>query len=210
MLHLPLEMVISVCKELSKEDLLNVICSCKFMCENKNIIIFEWIKHTKQVGVFFKLPLVCDSILASRNITLVNEMFIYAAFIGRTDIVKSCLAIGADPNHRSGEALVLAARFGYMEIVELLLESGVDVHSKDDEALMCSIANDHDDIAKRLVQVGSIVNSPAIEKGFYLRRWMFYYGTCEIEPWHHNMFPPNKPRTIIEKIVSVVCKLFNI
>ena len=113
MLQLPLDMVISVCVALPKRDLLNVLCCCKSICESKDAIILEWIKHTKQVGVFFKLPVVCHGILVTHNMFLVNEMFVRAAFIGRTDIVKSCLAIGANVNHRAGEALVLAARFGY-------------------------------------------------------------------------------------------------
>lgn len=68
------------------------------------------------VGVLFKLSAVCHGILLTRNMHLINEMFVRAAFIGRTDIVKSCLEIGANYNHRAGDALVLAARFGYAEL----------------------------------------------------------------------------------------------
>jgi hypothetical protein len=211
MSQLPLDMVISVCVALPKPDLLNVICCCKSICENKNAIILEWIKHTMQVGVLFKLSAVCHGILLTHNMLLINEMFVRAAFIGRTDIVKSCLAIGANVNHRAGEAVVLAARFGYTEIIEVLLESGVDVHAQDDEALMCSIAKGNHYITNRLIQSGASINSPAVARGFQLHSEMWCYRTPDIEPWHNNACPPPeiKRKTLLDKFVSAVCKTFN-
>jgi hypothetical protein len=200
MVRLPLDILIFVCVALPKPDLLNVICCCKSICENKEAIILEWIKqHTKQVGVLFKLSAVCNGILNTHNMLLINEMFVRAALIGRTDIVKCCFAKGANVNHRGGEALVVSARFGYADIVDVLLESGVDVHAHNDEALMCSVAKGHHYITTRLIQCGASIKSPAVARGLQLQRELWSYRKPDIEPWHNNLCHP-KRESLLDKV----------
>jgi hypothetical protein len=187
--QLPMDMVINICKHITKSDLLNVLCCCKSICENRNIIIFDWIKHTTHVGVLFKLPSVCHYILASRNTFLINEVFVCAAFIGRTDIVKSCLNVEADVNYHVGDALVVAARFNYMETVELLLECGADVHTRNDEALLCSIAKGNHYVTHILIKHGASIMSPAVKSGLQLQDYMRQYAIHDIQPWLNNASP---------------------
>jgi ankyrin repeat protein len=105
---------------------------------------------------------------------------------------------------------VVAARFGYIEIVELLLESGVDVHAHEDRALMCSIAKGHHSITNRLIQRGASSSSPVVAIGLQLHRQSWIYIRSDIEPWHNNVCPPQKikRKTLLEKLVSAVCKPF--
>lgn len=211
MFNLPLDIVIRVCVLLPKQDLLSVMCCCKWSCENRDTIVLEWIKHTQHVGFFFKIPTVCDGILRAQNTFLLDEMFVRAAFIGRADIVRTCLAMGANCNHRGGEAIVLASRFGYTEIVDMLLESGVDIHARNDEALLCSIANGYDCIANRLIQSGASINSPAVFLGLKVHRQAWIYCVPDIEPWRNNTYPPPpkiKRKTLFDKLVSTVRALF--
>ena len=204
LLKLPMDMVLTICMHLPKPDLMNVTVCCKALYEKRDVLILMWIKHTLHVGVLFKLDSICRGILESRNMHLVNEMFIHAAFIGRTDVVRLCLGAGADVDF-NGDALVVAARFNYLEILEMLLESGADVHVRQDEALMCSIAKGNRDASDLLTKHGATNMFAAAERGLQLRRQMRHKAIQDIQPWLHNAAPPARTeRTTVGALVKLI------
>jgi len=86
----------------------------------------------------------------------------YAAYFGETELVRSMLARGADPdaedtNERT--ALMAASIQGHTEVVELLLKAGANPNKKDSPsggtALMAAIAANNPDIVRLLCTYGA-------------------------------------------------------
>lgn len=86
----------------------------------------------------------------------------YAAYFGETELVRSMLARGADPdaedtNERT--ALMAASIQGHTEVVELLLKAGANPNKKDSPsggtALMAAVAANNPDIVRLLCQYGA-------------------------------------------------------
>jgi ankyrin repeat protein len=86
----------------------------------------------------------------------------YAAYFGETELVRSMLARGADPdaedtNERT--ALMAASIQGHTEVVELLLKAGANPNKKDSPsggtALMAAIAANNPDIVRLLCTHGA-------------------------------------------------------
>jgi len=95
----------------------------------------------------------------------------YAAYFGETELVRSMLARGADPdaedtNERT--ALMAASIQGNTEVVELLLKAGANPNKKDSPsggtALMAAIAANNPDIVRLLCTYGADPNIKADNK----------------------------------------------
>ena len=86
-------------------------------------------------------------------------VLMFAVKEGHTDVVRTLLGSGADPNDKSeskeGAApLTIAAEHGHFEITQLLLNNGADVNGRNDHgntALMYAAEYNHPDIAQVLL-----------------------------------------------------------
>jgi len=92
-----------------------------------------------------------------------NQQFLYAAALGRTDEVKSLIAKGLDLNTRNmngDHVLGIAAVYGHRDVVAALLDAGADINAADvnGTALHRAAANGHLDIVKLLIEKKADIN----------------------------------------------------
>lgn len=98
---------------------------------------------------------------------LTEKALLDAVWNGQTDVVKSLLAAGADPNTHNFEGttvLMFAARDGHVEILQTLLAAGANpkLSNKDGmDALMAATSRSHGAIATILKKAGA---DPASEQ----------------------------------------------
>lgn len=62
-----------------------------------------------------------------KDLDRINSDLVEACRMGDLKIVRSLLAIGADPNHFQGNAIWWAVRYGHIQILLSLLETGAVV-----------------------------------------------------------------------------------
>jgi ankyrin repeat protein len=92
-----------------------------------------------------------------------NQKFLYAAALGRTDEVKRYIAQGLDLNTRNTNGdlvLGIAAVYGHRGVIAALLDAGADVNAADlnGTALHRAAANGNLDIVKLLIERKADVN----------------------------------------------------
>jgi len=93
-----------------------------------------------------------------------NQKFLYAAALGRTDEVKRYIAEGLDlkTRNRNGDLVLgIAAVYGHRDVVAALLNAGADINATDlnGTALHRAAANGNVDIVKLLIEKKADVNT---------------------------------------------------
>lgn len=108
-----------------------------------------------------------------------SRPLVYAARLGRFDIVKDLLELGADPNQidYSGQsALHAASESGDSRIVKLLLSSGVNIELKDSwgrSALYIAVGRARSDVVRELLGHGAPVEGNSSLGGSCLEQAVF-------------------------------------
>jgi ankyrin repeat protein len=93
-----------------------------------------------------------------------NQKFLYAAALGRTDEVKRYIAEGLDlkTRNRDGDLVLgIAAVYGHRDVVAALLNAGADINAADlnGTALHRAAANGHLEIVKLLIERKADINT---------------------------------------------------
>ena len=116
-------------------------------------------KFSREYGAILRRIEYREAYKQLREIEDIDEMLIWAADNGETDLVTSFLKNGANIHAYDDEALQNAASEGHTDTVRLLLENGADIHAYDDLALRYAASSGHIDTVKVLLENGANIHA---------------------------------------------------